>query len=473
MTTEVPQSEDWVQLQVNVFTRWVQNQLKSNSNIHIDTITKDLSNGVALVELAKTLTHKDTPRTWTESPKRTVDMVQNCDLAIDMFSKDGVNLVGISGKDVNDNNEKLILGLVWSLILHYSIGKLSHLNLDSSKQNSSEDIKNAVKNETRMLKSWAIERTENYPNVHNFSPYELSMCALLDSYVPNKINYYSLNPQDTDHNANLATNVMNELGIPIFIYPEDVKSHSSQVDDKTLLTQLSSMKTVLEEQTTAMAAGNGEKSDIESDSEGVPAATTTDDFSNKIFEENDFDQESMIKADSLESSDTNGNQHQHDDWAAKLFEDYEFENDSIIGFDSANSPKYNNNHQFDDFVFDLSDNKSQIKGVQVHPQPEIRPNFITSVPNGLSNHLNDELLDRNSNLKVDSREEEMEVTGNQYQKLQPERKGFSFFRWLIDNVFKPIESLFKQPENQHPYARVMYLNSPITPYYYYVDYNRM
>ena len=68
------------------------------------------------------------------------------------------------------------------------------------------------------------------------------MCVLLDSYVPNKINYYSLNPLDRDHNSKLATDVMNDLEIPILIYPEDLQNHESQVDDKTWLIQLSTMK---------------------------------------------------------------------------------------------------------------------------------------------------------------------------------------------------------------------------------------
>ena len=141
MSTQVSQTDDWIQLQINVFTRWVQNQLKNQPNIHIDTITKDLSNGVALVELAKILTQKETPRNWAEEPKRKVEI----DLSVDMFWKDGVNLVGISGKDVTDNKEKLILGLIWSLILHYSIGKLVHSN-DVKKNSFSNN------SETKMLK---------------------------------------------------------------------------------------------------------------------------------------------------------------------------------------------------------------------------------------------------------------------------------------------------------------------------------
>lgn len=410
MSTQTAQTDDWVQLQVNVFTRWVQNQLKGHPNIHIETITKDLSNGVALVELAKTLTQKETPRNWAESPKRKVEMVQNCDLAVDMFWKDGVNLIGISGKDITDNNEKLILGLIWSLILHYSIGKSVHS--DEEKQNSA-----AKNDEAKMLKNWAVERIENYPNINsNFTPYELSMCALLDSYVPSRINYYSLNPANTENNSKLVTNVMNDLGIPILIYPEDLKDHESKIDDKTLLTQLSTMKYVLDEKESQLKSIQfdenesklrsvklDEKEDIESESE-------VDEFSNRIVEDNDIDHEEQIKVDSIEPANSN-----------------------------------------DDKIDVISIEKNQ-------------------------NILTDNLLNDNdeNDLKVDSREAKKNVTNGKYEKLRTENKSrFSFINWLIEKVLKPIESIFKQPSSEErPYARVLLLNSPITPYYYYVDYNR-
>ena len=236
--------EEWIPTQVKVFTRWVQNQLKDIQNIQVNDITKDLTNGVALVQLAKILTENDTPHAWISQPQRTVDMVQNLDMAVDMFTKDGVKLVGISGKDVNDNNEKLILGLIWSLILHYSIGR-SVSNENMGKDNNLPNDKLSDKNSKNTLLSWAIDRTANYPNINNFKPYDLSMCALLDSYVPEKVNYYSLDPKDSEHNSQLATKVMNELNIPVFIYPEDL-NQDHDVDHKTLLTQLSTVKVVLD-----------------------------------------------------------------------------------------------------------------------------------------------------------------------------------------------------------------------------------
>ena len=235
--------DQWISLQIKVFSRWVSNQIQQTPNMKIDDITKDLSNGVVLCYLAQNLTKKQAPRKWYQDPIRNVDKVQNCELAVDMFQKDGVKIIGISGKDINDNNEKLILGLIWSLISHYTIGQ-SIKNDDFKDNNNSNIIQNNIndtnkpadkqasigqiqvkqtysnKNQKEALLSWGQERVQNYPNISGFAPYELVLCALLDSYVPDKINYYSLDPKQPKENLKLATNVMKEIGIPVYVYPE-------------------------------------------------------------------------------------------------------------------------------------------------------------------------------------------------------------------------------------------------------------
>lgn len=98
-------------------------------------------------------------------------------------------------------------------------------------------------NKAIQLHKWAIDRTENYPNVHNFEPYDLAICALLDSFVPDKINYMSLNPANRQENMELAKKVMEELNVPVLIYPEDL---TDGIDKKSVLTQLSEVKTHLQ-----------------------------------------------------------------------------------------------------------------------------------------------------------------------------------------------------------------------------------
>ena len=243
MTTSNTNTE-WIPQQIKVFSRWVASHLsEGNSDVQVNDVTKDLSNGVALIELAEILTGKEAPSNWAHNPKHIAQMVTNNDMAIDMFTRDGVQFVGISGKDIHDSKEKLVLGLVWTLILRYSIGQ----SIDTdSKVNSTSAVSSSAssKNNKDALMQWAIERTENYPNINDFIPYDLSMCALLDSYVPDKINFYSLNAQDSQHNAELATKVMKDLGIPVFLDSDDLQD--TTVDEKALLTQLSTAKVVLE-----------------------------------------------------------------------------------------------------------------------------------------------------------------------------------------------------------------------------------
>lgn len=238
-------SKEWIPIQIKTFTRWIRNQLNEKTNIEINDISKDLRDGVALIELAQKLTNRNLPCNWKKTPKRNIEMVENCNLAIEMFKKDGVHIIGISGKDINDNNEKLILGLIWSLILHYSI-KQAVISDDIKSDQMRMGMKDhSEKTTDDLLISWAVDRTSSYPNISDFYPYCLSMCALLDSYFPDKINYYSLDPNDVKGNARLATKVMRELAIPIYVDLEDFGSRN-RTDEKAFLIQLSYAKVAIE-----------------------------------------------------------------------------------------------------------------------------------------------------------------------------------------------------------------------------------
>lgn len=232
--------DQWAPLQAKVFTRWVQQNLEGTGN-EVTDIRSDLTNGVALVKLAEILTNKPASRTWVKEPKRKVDMVQNCELSLEMFTKDGVKFVGISGKDIHDKNEKLTMGLIWTLILHYQVGKAVS---DEKAATNESSIPLSDSSNKEKLYNWAAERTASYSNLDNYKRYDLSMCALLDSYVPEKINYSSLDKNNSQ--AELATKTMEELGIPVYVYPNELSETDNKVDEKTLVTQLSAAKIVLD-----------------------------------------------------------------------------------------------------------------------------------------------------------------------------------------------------------------------------------
>lgn len=299
---------EWIPLQIKVFTCWVSSHLNKKETIAIvNDITKDLSTGVALVKLAQILTKKEAPRRWSHFPKRSIEMVQNCDLAIEMFTKDGVDLTGISGKDIYDSKEKLILGLIWTLISHYSIRK-SINNKDLYRANSTPTKScgqhQKSKDNKEALLHWAFDRTLNYPNIKKFSPYELAMCALLDSFVPDQINYHNLDPNDSMNNAKLAVNVMHELGIPVYLDPTEYHD-IAKVDTKALLTQLAITKVRLEhfsnDQKTNKNSFDYSLSNEEEEEEeelvadGVVADEIVDDV-DSYSEYSEFDQETNFHA---------------------------------------------------------------------------------------------------------------------------------------------------------------------------------
>lgn len=123
-------------LQVNAFSLWVIDQLNNgHADIQIKDITKDLSDGVALIKLAHILTNKEIPHCWSPSPKQNDEKIKNCNLALEMFKNDGIQLGNISGKDISSNNERIILDFIWSLILNYSIKAISKFKYNRKSKN--------------------------------------------------------------------------------------------------------------------------------------------------------------------------------------------------------------------------------------------------------------------------------------------------------------------------------------------------
>ncbi|KAK8897721.1 alpha-actinin [Tritrichomonas musculus] len=231
--------------QIRAFSNWVSSNLsQARSNVKVDDVTKDFKNGVALVELSLILVGKSDSLSLELCPKEADDIVHNCDVAIDLLTKDGVHLRGISGKEVSENKEKFILGLVWTLILHYSISRsVSFSNdrgsvRDRTKFSSESKVTRytAELHYRQALMQWAFDRTEDYPDVTEFQPYCLSLCALLDSFYPDRINFYQLDPESAEKNAPAAIKAMNELA----------DTQSAKIDDKALLTQLAVIKITIE-----------------------------------------------------------------------------------------------------------------------------------------------------------------------------------------------------------------------------------
>ena len=68
--------------------------------------------------------------------------------------------------------------------------------------------------------------------------------------IKEKIKYDKIDPSNSEHNSELATNVMKDLGIPVLVYPDEIHEEG-ETDEKTLLTQLATAKVILDEKEAA------------------------------------------------------------------------------------------------------------------------------------------------------------------------------------------------------------------------------
>ncbi|TNM94217.1 hypothetical protein fugu_002393, partial [Takifugu bimaculatus] len=90
-----------------------------------------------------------------------VHSLNNVNRALQILQKNNVELVNIGAADIVDGNHKLILGLIWSIILHWQVKDVMKDVMAGLQQTNSEKI----------LLSWVRQNTRQYPqvNVVNFS----------------------------------------------------------------------------------------------------------------------------------------------------------------------------------------------------------------------------------------------------------------------------------------------------------------
>ena len=126
-------TDKWIEIQKNTFTNWINEQLKGDGE-HVAELRTDLSDGVRFVKLVNALQNSNKAGQQQQQQKKDIwagrrsvknshHSLESIALALNAVRDDGVRLVNIGPTDIVNGNVKLILGLVWSLILHYQIGK--------------------------------------------------------------------------------------------------------------------------------------------------------------------------------------------------------------------------------------------------------------------------------------------------------------------------------------------------------------
>jgi Ca2+-binding EF-hand superfamily protein len=156
-----------------------------------------------------------------------VQKFENVNIALDFIKSRKIQLTNIGAEDVVDGNQKIILGLIWTLILRFTISDISDQGLSAREG----------------LLLWCQRKTACYDevDVRDFSASwndGLAFCALLDIHRPDLIDYDKLDKSDHRGNMQLAFDIASkEIGIPDLLDVEDV-CDVPKPDERSLMTYI-------------------------------------------------------------------------------------------------------------------------------------------------------------------------------------------------------------------------------------------
>lgn len=179
-----------------------------------------------LIHLMECLSSESLGR-YAAKPKLRVQRFENANLALDFIKSRGIQMTNIGAEDVVDGNRKIILGLIWTLILRFTINDINEEGMTAKEG----------------LLLWCQRKTACYDEVdiRDFSQSwndGLAFCALLDIHRPDLIDYDALDKTDHRGNMQMAFDIAHrEIGIPKLIDVEDV-CDVAKPDERSLMTYI-------------------------------------------------------------------------------------------------------------------------------------------------------------------------------------------------------------------------------------------
>ncbi|TVY68706.1 Alpha-actinin-like protein, partial [Lachnellula suecica] len=219
------EQQKWITVQQKTFTKWMNSKIEPRGLAVVDLV-KDLSDGVILIHLLECLSNESLGR-YAAKPKLRVQRFENANLSLDFIKSRGIQMTNIGAEDVVDGNRKIILGLIWTLILRFTISDINEEGLTAKEG----------------LLLWCQRKTACYDevDVRNFTDSwndGLAFCALLDIHRPDLIDYDALDKNDHRGNMQMAFDIAHkEIGIPDLLDVEDV-CDVAKPDERSLMTYI-------------------------------------------------------------------------------------------------------------------------------------------------------------------------------------------------------------------------------------------
>lgn len=175
----------------------------------VSDLSVDFCDGTALCSLVESLQKRKLKPSWNKRPQNQHHYLENATTALNAIEADHVKLVNIGNVDIVNGNLKLILGLIWSLIVRYQIGRSKFPP-------------------RKLMLAWLQAalpecRVTNLTSDWNSG---VLLSALLDYCEPGLFSHWrSLDPNQSVRNCENAMNIAHRtFGVPKVLEPEYLAS---------------------------------------------------------------------------------------------------------------------------------------------------------------------------------------------------------------------------------------------------------
>lgn len=157
-----------------------------------------------------------------------IQKMENLNFALAFLQKRNVNVTNIGSSDILDGNNKLVLGLMWTLIKSFTVEDI--------------DVEGVSGKDGLLL--WVNRSLADYPNitVKNFSSSwsdGMAFCALIHRFSPSLIDFDKLDPANAAENVKLAF----DIALAKFKVPQllevDAVAGQAKPDEKSITTYVS------------------------------------------------------------------------------------------------------------------------------------------------------------------------------------------------------------------------------------------
>uniref|UniRef100_A0A0N4ZQ51 Spectrin beta chain n=1 Tax=Parastrongyloides trichosuri TaxID=131310 RepID=A0A0N4ZQ51_PARTI len=215
-------------IQKKTFTKWCNSYL-NKARLEINDLFNDLGDGILLMKFLEIISGDKLGK--ANRGQMRVQKIENLNKCINYLKKRNIHLENIGAEDILDGNERLILGLIWTIILRFSIDNIVI-----------DDVPGEKKQAKEALLLWCQRKTAGYSNVkvENFTTSwrnGLAFNALIHAHRPDIINFNGLNPNDNIGNLNNAFEIAEKkLDIAKLLNADDVNRHP---DEKSIVTYVS------------------------------------------------------------------------------------------------------------------------------------------------------------------------------------------------------------------------------------------